>query len=313
MSITEGGAAAVITAAPAAPAADPAAAAAPAAAAPVAPPADPAAAPAAPAAAASWFDGLSTEKAAADKLSDREWAENKRYPDVGALAKAHRQLEEKLGTMGGRLEIPKEGDPPEKLEAFYAAIGRPEKADGYEAPKLDDGLQLDETLFNSFRETAFKAGVPKAAGDQLAKWFVALQLDMNQAMVSQRDTETEAKFAEWGGQKDQNIALINRGATFLGIDQKAVADIQMGFGAARTLDLLLKIGQGAQEDVLAGGGERQRFGVTGAQARVELDRMLSDKDVGKLVLAKDPATIAKKDRLEAAIAAEMDREQGLVR
>lgn len=54
-----------------------------------------------------------------------------------------------------------------------------------------------------------------------------------------------------------------------------MAGLRSGMGADRALGLLSKLGAGMAEDVMITGGSN-RFGVSGAEAQTELDRLKSD-------------------------------------
>lgn len=255
-----------------------------------------------------WADALSAD-AQGDTPSNRDWVKAKGFKDADALASSYREAERAL-RVGGKIEVPKEGATSEQIEAFHKAIGRPEKPDDY-VVKLPDGVQgeIDERLVGSYRDAAFKAGLPAGMAQSLGDWYIEQQLDQDRKVVADRNRETQELFGEWGQQKDPNLAMCNRAAAKLGLDAGAIADIQKGFGAKNTLNLMLKLGQGLAEDAMLDGGGRQKFGVTGAEARAQLNTLLADPEFGRKVMAKDPVTIARKERLEAAIAAEMDREQ----
>jgi hypothetical protein len=93
-----------------------------------------------------------------------------------------------------------------------------------------------------------------------------------------------------------------------------VAAMQRGFamqygepGSKRTLELLQKLGAGLAEDTLLGGDGPRRFGITGAEAQAEIDKLIVDKEFGEKLMNKDPDAVARWDRLNAAVAAERDR------
>jgi hypothetical protein len=56
--------------------------------------------------------------------------------------------------------------------------------------------------------------------------------------------------------------------------------LRAGLGADRALGLLAKLGAGMAEDVLITGGGN-RFGVSGAEAKTELDRLKADTEFQK--------------------------------
>lgn len=63
--------------------------------------------------------------------------------------------------------------------------------------------------------------------------------------------------------------------------------LRAGLGADRALGLLAKLGAGMAEDVLITGGSN-RFGVSGAEAQAEIDRLKSDDDFQKKNIPGSP-------------------------
>jgi hypothetical protein len=67
-----------------------------------------------------------------------------------------------------------------------------------------------------------------------------------------------------------------------------MAGLRSGLGADRALGLLARLGAGMAEDVLITGGSN-RFGVSGAEAQAELDRLKGDAEfVAKAMKAGTP-------------------------
>jgi hypothetical protein len=260
-----------------------------------------------------WADIFSADAIDADTPSHREWLAAKGFKTADDIVKSYRETERALRS-GSRIEMPKDGATPEAIAAYHRAIGVPEQIDGY-VIKLPDGIEgvLDDRLVTSFKESALKAGVPASAVGMLGQWYIEQQLDMDAGIVAARAQETQAKFTEWGGEKDRNLAMCNRAAAKLGLDAAAVADLQKGFGAGRTLDLMLRLGQGIAEDALLDGGGRGKFGVTAAEATAERQRMLADPETAKKIRDGDPETTARLKRLQSASAEGMDQQRGRTR
>lgn len=256
----------------------------------------------------SWIESFSGEAVDADTPSHRDWLTSKGFKSLDDVAKSYRETERALRS-GNKIEVPKEGATPEQIASFHRAIGVPEKADGYEF-KLPDGVEgeLNTSLLSGFGEAAVKYGIPRSAAEALVRdWFIPLQLDSEAGLVAERQADTEAKFTEWGPAKDQNLALANRAAQVLGLDKSSIADIQKGYGAGRTLDLMKRLGEGLAEDAFRGGDGRQNFGISADGARAELDQMNADPTIRAKIAANDPATMARRERLMNALAAEQDR------
>jgi hypothetical protein len=52
------------------------------------------------------------------------------------------------------------------------------------------------------------------------------------------------------------------------------------------MELLAKLGEGMAEDTLLGGGGPRRFGITGAEAQAEIDKLIADKEFGDKLAAQ---------------------------
>lgn len=261
-----------------------------------------------------WYSTLSDE-AEAGALSDRKWAENKKYADVPTLVKSARELEKQfLG--GDKILVPKEGASEEELSAFYAKIGRPEAPDKYEVTAAD-GTELDEALAAKFRETAFKSGLPAQMAKPLVEMFNAHVVEMTEQAEALRAEAAKTGVAsikkEWGASAPQNMAAANRAMTLLeltGDDVNAMADAMPEKdgknGTARVLALLARLGTGMGEDLLSGGGGARKFGMSGAEAQAKLDAMAADPANITKLEAKDPALTAQRKQLLEIVAAYED-------
>ncbi|MGE4421506.1 MAG: hypothetical protein AB7D39_04360 [Pseudodesulfovibrio sp.] len=114
---------------------------------------------------------------------------------VKALVHAQRMLGK---TPEGFVRVPGEQDSPEDLAAFYAALGRPEKADGYELPDmaLPDGFALRQDLVGGLREKAFELGLTPKQVAGLYQWFLPQVLDTHHTMQAEagklRESELES-------------------------------------------------------------------------------------------------------------------------
>lgn len=265
-------------------------------------------------AAPDWFEKLSAAAGEGDATSNRDWAAAKGLKDLDGLVKIARDTE-KAFREGGKIKVPGEGAKPEEIAAYKAAIGVPEKVEDYEIKPIANGsfdptraegpdnpknLPLNEPLIGALRESALKHGAPKAAFEGLVSDFVKLQLDEAAAEKKAQDDQVAEKLKEWGGKKAENSAHIDAAARALGLSRQDLNWFRgMPGGAGRALDLMVKLGSGMAEDTLITGG-KGRFGVSGAEAQAEIDRLKTDAEFQKKVRVVGSPERARWDRLNAA-------------
>ena len=188
----------------------------------------------------------------------------------------------------------------------------PEKADGYEF-ETAEGAELDADIVTPLREAALKAGVPAAGFKAMGEELVRVQMDQLETMKTAEDADAAKWQKDQGAQKDESMAAVNNAMRALGLKPADVAAMQRGYslqgapGSAKVLGLLKTIGAGMAEDALLGGDGKRRFGITGAEAQVEVDKLILDKAFQEELTKKEPGAVARWDRLNRAIAADNDR------
>ncbi|MBY0301249.1 hypothetical protein [Sphingomonas ginsenosidimutans] len=250
------------------------------------------------AAAPDWYEKVSAQAGEGEAASNRDWLTAKGYKDIDAVVKSARHAEKALHDKG-MVAVPKEGATPEQIAAYHKAIGVPEDAKGYEI-KGPEGVKLNEPLIGRLAGAAHAAGIPKGAFEKTVGEFIQAQMDEAAEMEKARDGEVAEKLKEWGGKKDEQIAHINAAARALGLTQ---ADMQffrgMPGGAGRALDLFAKLGAGMAEDVMSGSGKTQ-FGVSGPEARAQLEAMRADPDTRAKILQPGTPERARYERLNKA-------------
>lgn len=256
-----------------------------------------------------WFAGLPDEQADEKSLSDLAWAKNKNYADLPSMVKAMRGLEAKLASAKG-IEVPGEDATPEQIAAFHRAIGAGEKVDdyGFDVP---EGFEADLAILEPLRASALKAGMPVGAFKALANDYAQLMADQHNAMVTAANAERDAVFGEWGAQKDENLTLFKRGMEAFGFDPAKAERLEMALGEGGTkflFELGLKLGRLSGEDGFIAGAPKS-FGIAPEQARTELARLEKDKDFVNALQKKDPAVVARHNRLIEVIAADDARKQ----
>lgn len=250
-----------------------------------------------------WFNSLSDKPPKEGTKSHRDWMANKGYQDLDTAVASFRELEARF-LAGDKLVVPKEGDAPEVVDAFYKAIGRPDGPEGYEIPAIE-GHDIDEGLADAMREAAFKAGVPKAAFEQLVEQFNQYGQQLVEgsadAALAAKKEGSEALRREWGANFAANVSHANKAMSALELDADYVTRMEAGLGTAETMKLLAKIGMGVGEDALVGGGGA-RFQMSLADAQAELASMREDKAKAEKLMKGDADLTARRKVLLNVVA-----------
>jgi hypothetical protein len=249
-----------------------------------------------------WYSSLSAE-ADGDNPSHRDYAKAKGWKTPDDVTKSYREME-RLQRESGRVKVPAEGAKPEEIAEFRKAIGVPEDAKGYTIPEIKgaDGnpIPLNDSLLNGVLEDAHAEGLPKAGVDGLVAKFIQRQLDEVADIDNKMKADAEKHVASWGSEKVEKMAAIDRAAAALGITKDEMVALRNAWGPEKALDRLVKLGQGMAEDVLITGG-KGRFGVSGAEAKAEMDKLKADPEFQKKVSIKGSPERMRWDRLQAAV------------
>ncbi len=138
---------------------------------------------------------------------------------VKALVHAQRMLGK---SPDGYIRMPGEGEAPEEFDAFYAALGRPEGADGYELPDMEmpEGFAVREELLGALKIKAHELGLNGKQVSGLYEWFMPIVMDTHcnlEAGVSQlRDSEMESLRAVHRGDTPHMLDNAMRAAEAIG-------------------------------------------------------------------------------------------------
>lgn len=251
-----------------------------------------------------WYGKLSAE-ADGESASNRDWIKAKGFRDLDGVTKALRSAEKSLHDTG-RVKVPGEGATPEEVADFHRAIGVPEKADGYvvEPPKGADGqpLPLDEPYMQRVKEAGLKYGIPKAAMEGVLSDLIKGDLDSAANTTRQQDEAAAKWFKDQGEHGAEKIAAIDRAADALGLSPKEVGSLRTAWGSDRALTIMSKLGEGMAEDKLLFGGDRGRFGIGGAEAQAELNKLKGDPEFSKKASIKGSPENQRWNRLNDAAA-----------
>lgn len=242
-----------------------------------------------------WFEKLSADTGEGETSSNRDYAQAKGFKDLDGVFKSLRNAERAIHDKG-RVAVPGEGAKPEEVAAFRAAIGVPDKIDGYEV-KAPEGVQLNEPLIGALRESALKHGAPKGVFEGLVSDFIQMQREEADATNTKQLTEAKDWLKAQGAKADEQKAHIDTAGRALGLTSDDMVFFRsMPGGAGRALDMLSKLGAGMAEDTMMNGG-KGRFGITSAEAQVEIDKIKNDPELSKKVLIPGSAENARWKRL----------------
>lgn len=241
-----------------------------------------------------WFAQISDKAGEGETASNRDWLASKGFKDLDGLVKSYREAETTIRN-GGKVNVPGENAKPEEIAAFRAAIGVPEKPDGYEI-NGPEGVKLNEPLIAALRDSAVKHGAPKGAFEGLVGDFIKLQMEEASAEAARQDGLAADWMKAQGAKADEQLAHVNTAARSLGLNKADMAGLRNGLGADRALGLLAKLGAGMAEDVMLTGGSN-RFGITGAEAQTEIDKLKTDSEFMAKVMKPGSPERTRWDRL----------------
>jgi hypothetical protein len=138
-------------------------------------------------------DGKTVEIPLRDHPSLRDY--KSKDEAVKALVHAQKLLGK---TPEGYVQVPGADADPDQVNAFHAAMGRPDVPEGYELPEIDlpDGFELQEAMIEGFRAKAHELGLTPGQVSGLFEWFLPVVLDSHHALEAEarrlKDTELES-------------------------------------------------------------------------------------------------------------------------
>lgn len=191
------------------------------------------------------------------------------------------------------IELPGENATAEQISAFWAKLGRPETADGY-----DFGLKEGEdgTFYKRIAPALHEAGITqkqldalmpgwnKAAGEAQAEAAAKLEADNEKAIAELQ--------AEWKGDYDKNVELAKRACAKAGVSAEEIDMLAAAKGSAWVYRTFAKIGRLAGDDAIITGG-KDSGGVPGtaAEARARIKGLMGDSAFAAKIAEADPAAV----------------------
>ena len=226
----------------------------------------------------------------------RGYVENKGWKEPGDVLKGYRQLEEFLGAdkAGRGLVLPKDEKDQEALDKIYAALGRPEKAEGYGLTELMAKEETDPAFMSAMAETMHGAGLSKGQAQKLATAYQAHFNASRQAAVEAHQSEVaEAERSLTAAEKEH----CRRGFRFLGLSNEEATAIEMYWGVTKAAKMFAKIGQALGEDKRVEGTEAAGFGGSPDAAKSRLAELKADPAFRKRYLDGEPEAVRQMDEL----------------
>lgn len=187
---------------------------------------------------------------------------------------------------GEKLVLPQgKLDTPENWQHVFNKLGRPQSADGYkfEAPKLPEGMKLDEGLEKSFKAVSHYLGLLPWQAHGIYQMYNAAQVEAfksAQAAESARAEETEnALIAKLGTKEkyDEYVKGADAALKRFGGDPETVKAFIDKFGNdPLVVEVFGNVAKGMMEDAALRGDKN--FNLMGEDAATKVKDIMSNKD-----------------------------------
>lgn len=241
-----------------------------------------------------------TETSEGEAASLQDWVKSVGVKDAPTLAKIARDNQKALRE-SGRFKVPGEGATAQEIAEYRAAIGVPDKPEGYTVPEFKDAagnpIPINTALTARIFAKAHELGGSKELVEQLVASEVQAQIEEYDVAVKTLQAEANAHIAKWGPEKDAGITQVNAALKELGFSREDVDHMRaMPGGVGKFLDAMRKVGSNFTEDTLIK-GDRSTFGMTAEAAKTELAAMKSDPAIASKIMVPGSAERQRYDRL----------------
>jgi len=197
-----------------------------------------------------------------------------------------------------KIPVPKGPDDP-NLEVILGKLGRPEKADGYQLPTIENlpaGFTIEAENVKGYTELAHKVGLTNTQASELFKYYIERNAGLHQQAVTGAEetraaTEKQLRL-EWGIGYDAQIALAKKTLSYAAGDSTEALAEKYGNDPV-FLKALAKLGNDLGEDILGKGGPMPGE-LTRESAQKELDEIQGNPE--------HPYHVKEKAGHEAAVA-----------
>lgn len=159
---------------------------------------------------ATWIDTLPDEVKTGIPEDFRKDPEISKYKTIQDFLKGVQEKTALIGRKG--VILPTEKSTPEEREAFFNAIGRPEKPEGYKFTDIKDlhpSLKVTPESQKQFAEFLHKNGVPNSQADAFNQYATKYLSDMltnaDKAYKESQEKAINDLKAAWGDKFEENI------------------------------------------------------------------------------------------------------------
>ena len=205
--------------------------------------------------------------------------------DVASLAKGYVHAQHMIGS--DKVAIPAKDAAPEVLDEFYNKLGRPETAQGYEMPTENmPDVPIKEELTGAFFEEAHRIGLNSQQAAALVRWQ-AEQAQQGQETWQQDadlalDKATDTMRREYGKAYDEKLDMAKNAAQQYGGDELMALLDRTGLGNEPALiKAFANVGKAVSNDEIIGGGGRQGFMMSPAEAQQQIASIKRDPNFMK--------------------------------
>lgn len=189
--------------------------------------------------------------------SVRNWVVAKGFKDVSALAQSSLNQEKLLGVPADQIvKLPKD-DTPEAWNAVYDRMGRPKEAKDYGLPVPEgDKGEFASTASQWFHEAGLSARQARAVAEKWNEYTTGLSKTQQEANIARDNAEGQKLKADWGGEYDNNVKLVDTAATSFGMTQEQLVALKQAMGPAAAMKFMQSIGSklGVEGDFVVGEG-----------------------------------------------------------
>ena len=185
---------------------------------------------------------------------------------------------ERLASVDGVMRKPNPEDP-EAMNAFYAALGRPETADAYDLG-LPEGMDINDEVQAEFKVLAHSLGLNNQQVQALAQ-YEAKQVESYQEHFNEsREKATEVLKEHWGHEFHNRLEGAKSVAKVYGEKypeaMKEIMSSNMSNNPA-IIAMMSELGRSLQETGHAGATGASSYGVSSDEARNQIAEVYSNK------------------------------------
>lgn len=198
------------------------------------------------------------------------------FKDVSALAKSFIDTKSKVGA--NNIVVPGKNATDDERNTFFNAIGRPENVDGYKVPteNMPEGVTVDDGQVTAFHNEAHRLGFTEQQAAAMVRFdanrsAAALKEIAETTEQAKANAETQLR-KEYGHAYDQNIKMAQKAIDEFGGEELRAALNESGWGNDPAfIRFGVKVGRALAEDEVIGGGGRQSFTSSPAEAKATLE------------------------------------------